>query len=325
MRASFLKRSLWGARLRSLSHRHARLRSDIAEASGCCPVWHLDRNHRSVEYGRNHCFRLWRRQHPIHRGARARAMRISWCERCGACSASTSCWAGRLPRSRGCWRLSQSATWWAPRPAAGSLSPGAADCQRSDAGAGGRERLRQHAKSLRTIWSGDPYQPPGQNDHSGSSRGAQHARIWCRPHHGGDCLLHGSWNRGSAYPPAAISGCGSLWPSFDRHATSALFGSGRLAGCLRSPASSLPRRTGCSLASRWARRRSRPTRCVCRWRSRFMGSRPPGSIFCFLTFRAKYGLSAGSDQESDSGGLRGQLSDRGCRNRSAAALRPCRS
>ena len=91
---------------------------------------------------------------------------------------------------------------------ASSLPSGAQDRQCAHAGAGHRNRLCQHAEGFRAIWGSHPYQPLYPGDHRGSGRGAEHPRIWRRRHHGGDSLLPGSWNLGSAYSPAAIPGSG---------------------------------------------------------------------------------------------------------------------
>ena len=259
------------------------------------------------------------------RAPEARAIRDVCCARSGACSASTSCSARALAVVS--WMLVPFAAGHlvssGGRSASG-VSPRTADRQRAHAGAGNRERLRQHAKSFRTIWGGDPYQSLCQSDHGGSSRGVKRARIWRRRHHGGDSLLHDSWNR-----RRSLSGCSNIWERprsclrSTVDATAALFQFGAFSWLLAVSSVIFTQADRLLLGvSLGATTVTAYALCV-QMAQPIYGIASSGLHFLVsLSFGAECGLNAGGDQEIDPDCLRCQPLDRSCGNRRSAALRP---
>ncbi len=69
----------------------------------------------------------------------------------------------------------------------------------------------------------DPNQPFYAGDHRGSGRCIQPPRIWRRRHHGGDAFFLVLGTSAELVRLQQYLGAASLFPSFDRRATSALF------------------------------------------------------------------------------------------------------
>ena len=120
-------------------------------------------------------------------------------------------------------------------------------------------------------------------------------------------------------------GAASLWPSFDRHATSVLFGFGAFSWLLavssviftQADRLLLGVSLGASTVTAYAL-------CVQMAQPIYGIASSGPALSLSLSCRAQCGLSAGSHSKSDPRSFRGQPSDRGHSNRRPAALRPCR-